>query len=154
MRRIIQQVLNPKSDLSFSVRKDLPLFIQVLQSHLLAGNDLIDGIHQAIATVPESATIKPLLHLLDPMAEPPKDAALPPTLVQLRKAILQSFKLGSPLTPVLKDIATEQMEAEEFRCETLTQLLPLKLIAPVFLCFLPSTFLVLGSIVISMMVST
>lgn len=78
------------------------------------------------------------------------DRATQNDLRQLVSAIIQAESLGIPISGVLKEQANEMRSKRSDRARELAQKVPVKILAPLMLCFLPGLFIIiLGPAVIT-----
>ncbi len=71
------------------------------------------------------------------------DRATQKDLRQLVSAIIQAESLGIPIAGVLKEQAREMRSKRSDRARELAQKVPVKILAPLMLCFLPGLFIII-----------
>lgn len=71
------------------------------------------------------------------------DRAAQKDLRQLVSAIIQAESLGIPIAGVLKEQAKEMRSKRSDRARELAQKVPVKILAPLMLCFLPGLFIII-----------
>lgn len=71
------------------------------------------------------------------------DRATQEDLRQLVAAIIQAESLGIPIAGVLKEQANEMRAKRSSRARELAQKVPVKILAPLMLCFLPGLFIII-----------
>lgn len=136
-----------------SIRKELPVYLDVLTLAVESGSSLTAAIRLATEKAPDGPLRRAFLRLLaDVRAGRPRADALQaleqsaalPAITSLVAALLQSEKTGARLGPVLRAQSTQRTQERFARAEKLAMQAPVKLLGPLILCIFPCTFVVLG----------
>ena len=140
------------------VLKSLPFYLDVITLSVEAGSNLTGGITQAVQRTVDSALRRELGRVLRDIrsgktrADALRDFAqrVDSTAVnQVVSGLIQGEKAGANLGPMLR-AQSEQLRVERFqRAEKKALEAPVKLLAPLFLCIFPMTFVALGFVMLS-----
>jgi len=141
-----------------SILKSLPFYLDIITLSVEAGSNLTGGLTQAVMKSADSPLRSEISRVLRDIragktrAESLRamsDRAGSQSLSSVVSSMIQAEKSGSSLGPILRAQA-EQLRSERFqRAEKLAMEAPVKLLAPLVMFIFPTTFLVLGFLVLS-----
>ncbi len=136
----------------------LPFTLDIITLSVEAGNNLTGGLAQAVQRAPDSVLRSELLRVLRDVragrtrAEALRDMAERSGSTQINQIIgglIQAERSGASLGSLLREQA-RQLRQERFRlAEKQAMEAPVKLLGPLLLFIFPTTFLVLGFLVLS-----
>jgi len=137
--------------------RDLPYYLDIITLAVEAGTNLTSAFAYAVQKSPPSPLNDEFKRILrDVRAGKPRsvgmrdfaDRVKMPAVDNLVGSLIQAEKIGSSLGPILRAQA-EQRRAERFtRAEKLAMEAPVKLLGPLVMFIFPTTFMVLGFIII------
>jgi len=141
--------------------KDLPFYLDIVTLSVESGTNLTGALTQAVQKAPES----PLRHefnrvLRDVRAGKTRadalrelsDRAGNKSLSSVISGMIQAERSGASLAPVLRSQATQLRNARFTLAEKKAMEAPVRLLAPLVLFIFPTTFVVLGFLVLSKMI--
>jgi len=142
------------------IDRDLPFYLDVITLAVESGSNLTGSLTQAISKAPDS----PLRHefhrvLRDVRAGKTRaealrelsDRASNAALSSVISGMIQAERSGSSLGPVLRAQANQLRNARFSKAEKRAMEAPVKLLAPLVIFIFPTTFIVLGFLVLSKM---
>jgi tight adherence protein C len=141
------------ADRDTQVRRELPLYLDVLTLAVESGASLTSAIALAADKAPDGPLRRGFVQFLgDVRAGRPRIDALRalgarvpvPGVASLVGALIQSEATGARLGPSLRAQAVERTQERFARAEKLAMQAPVRMLAPLILCIFPCTFLVLG----------
>lgn len=137
--------------------RSLPFFLDVITLSVEAGSNLTGGITQAVQKTEDSALRRELSRVLrDIRSGKSRSDALrefanradSTAINQVVSGLIQGEKAGANLGPMLRAQA-EQLRTQRFQlAEKKAMEAPVKLLAPLFTCIFPMTFVVLGFVLL------
>ncbi len=140
--------------------RDLPFYLDVVTLAIESGSNLTGALTQAVQKAPDS----PLRHefnrvLRDIRAGKPRadalrelsDRAGNKSLSSVLSGMIQAERSGASLGPVMRSQATQLRSARFATAEKRAMEAPVRLLAPLVLFIFPTTFIVLGFLVLSKM---
>ena len=141
-----------------AVLKSLPFYLDIITLSVEAGSNLTGSITQAVQRTVDSALRRELGRVLrDIRSGKTRADALRDFVIrvdstavnQVVSGLVQGEKAGANLGPMLR-AQSEQLRVERFqRAEKKALEAPVKLLAPLFLCIFPMTFVALGFVMLS-----
>ena len=141
-----------------SILKALPFYLDIITLSVEAGSNLTGGLTQAVMKSSDSPLRSEISRVLRDIragktrAESLRamsDRAGSQSLSTVVSSMIQAEKSGSSLGPILRAQA-EQLRSERFqRAEKLAMEAPVKLLGPLVMFIFPTTFMVLGFLVLS-----
>jgi len=138
--------------------RSLPFYLDVVTLSVESGSNLTGGITQAVQKTEDSALRRELSRVLRDIrsgrtrADALRDFAnradcMPVT--QVVSGLIQGEKAGASLGPLLRAQA-DQLRSQWFQlAEKKAMQAPVKLLAPLFICIFPMTFIALGFVMLS-----
>lgn len=137
--------------------RDLPYYLDIITLAVEAGTNLTNALAYAVQKSPASPLNEEIKRILrDVRAGKPRAECLREFADRVQMAavdnlvgsLIQAEKVGSSLGPILRAQA-QQRRSERFnRAEKLAMEAPVKLLGPLIMFIFPTTFLVLGFIII------
>ena len=141
-----------------SILRALPFYLDIITLSVEAGSNLTGGLTQAVMKSSDSPLRSEISRVLRDIragktrAESLRamaDRAGSQSLSSVVSSMIQAEKSGSSLGPILRAQA-EQLRSERFqRAEKLAMEAPVKLLGPLVMFIFPTTFMVLGFLVLS-----
>lgn len=140
--------------------KELPFYLDVITLSVESGSNLNGAITQAVQKAPESPLRQELNRVLrDIRAGKPRadalrelaDRAGNKSLSSVISGMIQAERSGASLGPVLRAQATQLRKARFSAAEKQAMEAPVRLLAPLVMFIFPTTFVVLGFLVLSKM---
>ena len=138
--------------------KDLPFYLDVITLSVESGSNLTGAMTQAVQKSADSALRRELSRVLREIrsgktrAEALRDFAHradSQAINQVVSGLIQGEKAGANLGPMLREQA-EQLRTRRFqRAEKKAMEAPVKMLAPLFICIFPMTFIALGFVMLS-----
>lgn len=141
IRCLMKGALESKNPIDKSVHKWVPaVLLQAIQNiHL--GLDLETSLERAITLIPKEEPLRKMLA----QANSEKN---PVIIRHIHELFHKSSRTGSPITEDIYEIINDIREDKEVKMEESCQLLPIKLLAPIFLFILPASLLTLAAPII------
>ena len=140
------------------ILRALPFYLDIITLSVEAGSNLTGGLTQAVMKSSDSPLRSEISRVLRDIragktrAESLRamaDRAGARSLTSVVSSMIQAEKSGSSLGPILRAQA-EQLRSERFqRAEKLAMEAPVKLLGPLVMFIFPTTFLVLGFLILS-----
>ena len=138
--------------------RTLPFYLDVITLSVEAGSNLTGGITQAVQKTDDSALRRELSRVLrdirsgrtraDALRDFASRADCTP-VTQVVSGLIQGEKAGASLGPLLRAQA-EQLRSQRFQmAEKKAMQAPVKLLAPLFICIFPMTFVALAFVMLS-----
>jgi tight adherence protein C len=136
-----------------SIRRELPLYLDVLTLAVESGSSLTGAIALAASKAPDGPLRRAFVRFLGEVraGRPRADAlrsldeyAAAAPVSALVGALLQSEKTGARLGKVLRAQAAQRTQERFARAEKLAMQAPVRMLGPLIVCIFPCTFLVLG----------
>ncbi len=141
-----------------NILKALPFYLDIITLSVEAGSNLTGGLTQAVMKSSDSPLRSEISRVLRDIragktrAESLRamaDRSGSRSLTSVVSSMIQAEKSGSSLGPILRAQA-EQLRSERFqRAEKLAMEAPVKLLGPLVMFIFPTTFLVLGFLILS-----
>lgn len=142
------------------IEKDLPFYLDIVTLSVESGTNLTGALTQAVQKAPTS----PLRHdfnrvLRDIRSGKPRadalrelsDRAGNKSLSSVVSGLIQSERSGASLGPVLRSQASQLRSARFAMAEKKAMEAPVRLLAPLVIFIFPTTFIVLGFLILSKM---
>lgn len=129
MRRMLDRALSPVNEVERMEEEVLPALVMELVARLANGEDAETAFERASA-----GRVRDFR-----------------SLTQLQSLVSRAARSGAPLREDLLSLLNDLHQQTETRWEERTQRLPVLMMAPLFLCFFPSSLLVVGSLLLPMM---
>ena len=137
--------------------RDLPYYLDIITLSVEAGTNLTTAFAYAVQKSPQSPLNEEIKRILrDVRAGKPRATCLRefadrlqmPAVDNLVSSLIQAEKIGSSLGPILR-AQSQQRRSERFtRAEKLAMEAPVKLLGPLIMFIFPTTFMVLGFIIV------
>lgn len=141
-----------------AILKTLPFYLDVITLSLESGSNLTSGLMQAVQKTPDSPLRREISRVLREIrsgkvrAEALRDFAervADPVVINIVSGLIQAEKSGASLGAMLRAQA-RQLRSQRFQAaEKQAMEAPVKLLAPLFLFIFPTTFVVLGFLIVS-----
>ncbi len=137
--------------------RDLPFYLDIITLAVEAGTNLTSAFAYAAQKSPPSPLNDEIKRILrDVRAGKPRSTCLRefaervqmPAIDNLVGSLIQAEKIGSSLGPILRAQAQQRRSERFTRAEKLAMEAPVKLLGPLVMFIFPTTFLVLGFIII------
>lgn len=134
------------------IEREIPFMLDLLALSVAAGQDFIQAIQKIVAVLPRSYLTEELKKMLfDIQLGKTRVAALQAfqrrisigSLSNWVSLLIQGFKWGSPVAPLLADAADTAREFRLIRAEQSGIAASQKMLVPLICCILPSSFLIL-----------
>jgi len=136
-----------------AILKHLPDMLDFITLCIQAGRSIQGAVAEAVSKGPAGPLRDELqrmlgdLHAAVPWIEALRALALrvnEPSVSNMVAAVVTASTAGSSLGPILRDQADQRRQERFSRAETLAAQAPFKLLAPLVLCIMPCTFIVIG----------
>lgn len=141
-----------------SIFKELPFYLDIITLAVESGTNLTNGIHQAVQKAPDGPLRSELGRVLRDMragkrrADALRDMAdrvSTEGISQVVSSMIQAEKTGASLGSVLR-AQSDQLRASRFmKAEKMAMEAPVKLLGPLMTCIFPTTFMVIGFVILS-----
>lgn len=141
IRRILRLALAPVDAEALAMEEELPLLVQQLLTWVSAGLDPGLALARSSETLPEASPLRPWL----------QNKNGPGPVSQLLALLARARDYGSPLREELLQLLEDLVQQRESKWEERLQKLPLKLLAPLFLCSFPAALAVLAALLLPML---
>jgi len=137
--------------------RDLPYYLDIITLAVEAGTNLTSAFAYAVQKSPPSPLNDEIKRILrDVRAGKPRSVAMRdfadrvemPAVDNLVGSLIQAEKIGSSLGPILRAQAQQRRTERFTRAEKLAMEAPVKLLGPLIMFIFPTTFMVLGFIII------
>lgn len=137
--------------------RDLPYYLDIITLSVEAGTNLTSAFAYAVQKSPPSPLNDEVKRILrDVRAGKPRanclrefaDRVQMPAVDNLVGSLIQAEKIGSSLGPILRSQAQQRRSERFTRAEKLAMEAPVKLLGPLIMFIFPTTFLVLGFIIV------
>lgn len=143
IRKMVKDACDPPTNVDQLIENHLPTALLSLSSQLAAGVAAEDAKESAALYLPE-----PFRSGL--LSEETSDG-LPPPLVETKLLLQRNIRDGVPIRSELEAILIDIDSRRDARLETSLQKLPIRALAPLFLCSLPAAALVIASLLIPLL---
>ncbi len=140
------------------ILRSLPFYLDVITLSVEAGSNLTGGMTQAVQKTPDTVLRREISRVLRDIragktrAESLRDLAERAGSAQVKMVVaslIQAEKTGASLGPILR-AQSDQLRTQRFqRAEKLAMEAPVKMLGPLVMFIFPTTFFVLGFLIIS-----
>lgn len=140
------------------VFRALPFYLDIITLAVESGTNLTNGINQAVQKAPDGPLREELSRFLrEVRAGKARSDALrdmadrvnSSSLTAVASGMIQAEKTGASLGPVLRAQADQLRSTRFLKAEKLAMEAPVKLLGPLIMFIFPTTFLVLGFVILS-----
>lgn len=142
--------------------KELPFFLDVITLAVESGTNLTNGIHQAVQKAPDGPLRNELSRVLRDMRAGKRrsdalrdlaDRVSTEGLSQVVSSMIQAEKTGASLGAVLRAQSDQLRTSRFMKAEKMAMEAPVKLLGPLISCIFPTTFIVIGFVILSKAIS-
>ena len=140
IRYLMKKTLDGKNPIEKSIHKWVPTVLLQSIQNIQLGLDLERSLENAVMLIPKEDPLRKML------LKPSSDAT--PLIRYIHELFYKSSRTGSPITEDIYEIINDIREEREVKMEENCQLLPIKLLMPIFLLILPASLLTLAAPII------
>jgi|GEM_PF-6210959 len=141
MRRVLVLALSPKDEHERAEEELLPDFVLRTLAEISQGRDVEAATENALRSLGSGSFRRQYID----------SAAQSPSLSRLRVLLERAARTGAPVREDLLAFLVDLQAETESRWEERVQRLPIALLAPLFVCFFPSSLLILGGLLLPLL---